>query len=90
MSAWALLIFYFLLALGVSFACSVFEAVLLSVRRTFVERMKEQGMRGAAAWEHLSRNRSRALAAILIHFLRLRTSGPLLPAWPWAMRRPSR
>jgi CBS domain containing-hemolysin-like protein len=66
MSDVALLTFYFLVALGVSFACSVFEAVLLSVRRTFVERMKEEGTRGASAWGRLLASRSRALAAILI------------------------
>ena len=66
MSAVALLIFYFSLALGVSFACSVLEAVLLSVRRTFIERMKQEGVKGARAWDRLRENRSRALAAILI------------------------
>jgi CBS domain containing-hemolysin-like protein len=66
MSDVAQLIFYFCLALGVSFACSVFEAVLLSVRRTFIKRLEEQRSRGAAAWDRLRRYRSRALAAILI------------------------
>jgi len=66
MSATTLLVFYFLLAIGVSFACSVFEAVLLSVRRTFVAQMKQEGARGAGAWVRLLENRSRALAAILI------------------------
>jgi CBS domain containing-hemolysin-like protein len=62
----AQLIFYFLLALGVSFVCSVFEAVLLSTRRTFIEQMKVAGTKGAEAWGRLQQNRSRALAAILI------------------------
>jgi CBS domain containing-hemolysin-like protein len=66
MSDVALLIFYFFLALGVSFACSVLEAVLLSVRRTFIERMKKEGTKGARAWDRLRENRNRALAAILI------------------------
>lgn len=66
MSNVALLVFYFFLALGVSFACSVFEAVLLSVRRTFIEQMKGEGTTGAQAWGRLRENRSRALAAILI------------------------
>ncbi len=66
MSDLALLVFFFLLALGVSFVCSVFEAVLLSVRRPFIERIKQEGTRGAGAWERLRQNRSRALAAILI------------------------
>lgn len=66
MSSMALLLFYFALALGVSFACSVFEAVLLSVRRTYIEQMKAEGARGAAAWTRLGERRGRALAAILI------------------------
>ena len=66
MSGIALLLFYFSLAIGVSFACSVFEAVLLSVRRTYVHRLKSDRHRSASTWEHLLKNRSRALAAILI------------------------
>jgi CBS domain containing-hemolysin-like protein len=66
MSDVAQLIFYFCLALGVSFACSVFEAVLLSVRRPFIQQLKKRRAHGAAAWDRLGRRRSRALAAILI------------------------
>ncbi|ANM30994.1 hypothetical protein ABI59_17565 [Acidobacteria bacterium Mor1] len=62
----ALLVLYFAIAIGVSFACSVFEAVLLSVRRTYVERMKAEGSAVANTWEYLLNNRGRALAAILI------------------------
>ena len=65
-SAVVLLIVYFAIAIGVSFACSVFEAVLLSVRRTYLERLKAEGAASAQTWEYLLNNRSRALAAILI------------------------
>ncbi len=62
-----LLLFYFALALGVSFACSVFEAVLLSVTPAFVEKLREEGReRAAQTWARLKDSMGRPLAAILI------------------------
>ncbi|MDX1739802.1 MAG: CNNM domain-containing protein, partial [Rhodothermales bacterium] len=60
-----LLIVYVALALGVSFLCSIMEAVLLSVTPSFVARMeKERGMIGRKL-ASMKRNIDRPLAAIL-------------------------
>lgn len=60
-----LLVFYVLLALGVSFLCSIMEAVLLSVTPSFVARMQaEEGVVGRKMAE-LKRDIDRPLAAIL-------------------------
>ncbi len=60
-----LLISYLMLALLVSCFCSVAEAVLLSVRPTYVEALKQKGSRSAPVLEHLLGNLDRPLAAIL-------------------------
>ncbi|NVJ69116.1 MAG: HlyC/CorC family transporter [Alphaproteobacteria bacterium] len=62
----ALLIFYLVLAICVSFLCSVAEAVLLSVRPAYVAALEKQGRRGAKALTTLQLNLDRPLAAILI------------------------
>jgi len=61
-----LLIIYLLIALVFSFLCSVFEAVLLSIRRPYIETQKETKPRNAAVWERLSNDINRPLSAILI------------------------
>ncbi|WND02218.1 hemolysin family protein [Temperatibacter marinus] len=61
----SLLISYLLLALLVSCFCSVAEAVLLSVRPTYVEALKQEGSRSAPILDHLLSNLDRPLAAIL-------------------------
>ncbi len=60
-----LLIVYFLLALLVSFFCSVAEAVLLSVRPSFVTALERRHAPGAKALRALKDNLDRPLAAIL-------------------------
>jgi CBS domain containing-hemolysin-like protein len=61
-----LLIFYISLALGVSFLCSILEAVVLSTPQTHVNIIKKEGKRTAAMWEHLKDDDSvRPLTAIL-------------------------
>jgi CBS domain containing-hemolysin-like protein len=60
-----LLVFYLTLALGVSFFCSIAEAVLLSVRPSYVEALEPKGSAGAAALVALRANLDRPLAAIL-------------------------
>ncbi|GHF17894.1 hypothetical protein GCM10017044_10460 [Kordiimonas sediminis] len=60
-----LLLFYLFLALLVSCFCSVAEAVLLSVRPSFVTALKKQGKASAQTLEHLIENLDRPLAAIL-------------------------
>jgi len=60
-----LLIFYLLLALGVSFVCSVSEAVLLSIRPSYIATLERNGKAGAATLKKLRDNLDRPLAAIL-------------------------
>lgn len=60
-----LLIFYLLLAVLVSFFCSVAEAVLLSVRPSYIAVLEVQGSRSAKKLKKLCNNLDRPLAAIL-------------------------
>jgi CBS domain containing-hemolysin-like protein len=60
-----LLIFYLLLAIGVSFFCSMAEAILLSVRPSYISVVENRGKRGAATLRRLTENVDRPLAAIL-------------------------
>lgn len=60
-----LLILYLLLALVVSSFCSVAEAVLLSVRPSYVAALKNKGSKSAITLEKLTNNLDRPLAAIL-------------------------
>ena len=61
-----LLIFYITLALGVSFLCSILEAVVLSTPQTHVNILKNDGKRTAQMWELLKDDDSvRPLTAIL-------------------------
>lgn len=61
-----LLIFYITLALGVSFMCSILEAVVLSTPQTYVNILKNEGKRTAEMWAHLKDDDSvRPLTAIL-------------------------
>ena len=58
----ALLIFYVSLALGVSFLCSVMEAVLLSVTPSFVARTEKNNPRLGARLRKLKARRRRSSA----------------------------
>ena len=60
-----LLVIYLVLAIGVSFFCSIAEAVLLSVRPSYVASMELKGQRGAKTLVKLRENVDRPLAAIL-------------------------
>ncbi|MGD9733475.1 MAG: CNNM domain-containing protein [Desulfamplus sp.] len=61
-----LLIIYVLVALGVSFLCSVAEAVLLSITPSYIEEQKETKPKRAAILKRLKQdNVDRSLAAIL-------------------------
>ena len=61
-----LLIFYITLALGVSFLCSILEAVVLSTPQTYVNILQNEGKRTAGMWAHLKDDDSvRPLTAIL-------------------------
>jgi CBS domain containing-hemolysin-like protein len=61
----ALLFFYLLLALGVSFACSIFEAVLLSITPGYVAALEKEGAKTARRIKNLKANIDKPLAAIL-------------------------
>lgn len=60
-----LLVFYLLLALGVSFFCSMAEAVLLSVRQPYILALENGGRRAGPVLRRLSEHLDRPLAAIL-------------------------
>lgn len=61
-----LLVLYLALAICVSFLCSVAEAVLLSVRPSYIAALKKQRPRAAGRLADLQANLERPLAAILI------------------------
>jgi len=61
----ALLIFYAVLAVGVSFLCSLLEASLLSMPRSHVEALAERGTRTGRLLHRLKSEIDRPLAAIL-------------------------
>lgn len=61
----SLLVFYLALALGVSFACSIFEAVLLSITPGYVAALEKEGSVAAERITKLKHNVDRPLAAIL-------------------------
>lgn len=60
-----LLLFYFLLAIGVSFLCSVLEAVFLSLSPSYVAARRQEGTRSGRLMDRMKRNVDRPLAAIL-------------------------
>ncbi len=60
-----LLIFYVFIALGVSFLCSIMEAVLLSVTPAYVEREDQAGSKSAPRLRAFKDDIDRPLAAIL-------------------------
>jgi CBS domain containing-hemolysin-like protein len=61
----SLLIAYALLAIGVSFLCSLLEACLLSLPRSYVESLADAGSRAGQRLVQMKRNIDRPLAAIL-------------------------
>jgi len=60
-----LLIFYFSLALGVSFLCSMLEAVLLSVSHSYIAIMERKSSRTGRLLRHYKEDIDRPLSAIL-------------------------
>lgn len=61
----SLLIFYLLLAIGVSFFCSIAEAVLLSIRPSYIAVLEHKGKSSGKVLSKLRDNLDRPLAAIL-------------------------
>ena len=60
-----LLLLFFFLAISVSFACSIWEAVLLSVTPSYVTRAHSEGRRTGQLLDEFKRDIDRPLAAIL-------------------------
>lgn len=60
-----LLVLFVVLAVGVSFCCSILEAVLLSVTPAYVARLEQDGKRVGATLRDLKEHVDRPLAAIL-------------------------
>lgn len=60
-----LLIFYLILAIGVSFLCSILEAVLLSISDSYVAMLESDGQPHAAALKAMKSDIDRPLATIL-------------------------
>ncbi len=60
-----LLVFYVLLALGVSFLCSIMEAVLLSISMSFIAQQQQERPQLGAKLKKLKDDIDQPLAAIL-------------------------
>jgi len=63
--SWTLLIVYFCLAIGVSFFCSVWEAVILSVTSPYIANLKKSRPRAGGRLEDLKSRIGRPLTSIL-------------------------
>lgn len=60
-----ILFLYFSLALGISFLCSIMEAVILSVTPSYIEVLEQKSPKTGASLRNLKSNIDRPLAAIL-------------------------
>lgn len=61
-----LLIFYLAIAIGISFLCSILEAVLLSSTPSYIETLRSEKPRSGAVVERVKQDLDQSLAAILI------------------------
>ncbi len=62
---WSLLILFFILAIAVSFLCSVWEAVLLSVTHPYVQNLEDSGSKAGKLLRRLKEDINRPLTSIL-------------------------
>lgn len=62
---WGALIFYVVIALGVSFLCSVWEAAMLSTPVSHIELLVQQGSKAGAIMQGLRQNVEHPISAIL-------------------------
>ncbi len=60
-----LLIVYIVIAIAVSFICSVLEAILLSISPSYISTLRQQNHPAAEKWAALKNNMDRPLASIL-------------------------
>lgn len=79
-----LLITYIVVALGVSFLCSILEACLLSLSPTSIEAAKSRGARWAVKMEALKSDLDRPLSAILTLNTMAHTMGAAGAGSEWA------
>lgn len=63
--AWIALLVFVSVAIGVSFICSILEAVLLSVSRSYLEVATQKGSSAARKMRGQKENIDRAISAIL-------------------------
>lgn len=63
--SWTMLIIYFCLAILVSFACSIFEAVLLSVSQPYIATLKKSQPQAGERWDQLKTQIDGPLTSIL-------------------------
>lgn len=61
-----LLIIYLVVAIGVSFLCSILEAVLLSVTPSYIEQLQKKKALGARALQKVKKNLDKSISSILI------------------------
>jgi len=61
-----LLVIYLIVAIGVSFICSILEAVLLSVTPTYVQQIKKQKPLGGAVLAKVKEHLDQSISSILI------------------------
>lgn len=61
-----MLIFYMILAIGVSFLCSLMESILLSLNISYIQVLKNTNPAAGARLEEIKKDISKPLAAILI------------------------
>ncbi|MCY3780564.1 MAG: hemolysin family protein [Chloroflexi bacterium] len=62
---WGALIFYVVLALGISFLCSIWEAAMLSTPVSHIELLVQQGSKAGAIMQGLRQNVEHPISAIL-------------------------
>jgi len=60
------LILFFLLAVGISFLCSILESVLLSVNMSYISVLEKESPKTGALLKHHKKNINKSIASILI------------------------
>ena len=67
-----LLIVYLGIAIGVSFLCSILEAVLLSLTPTFVEKLSSERPKAGAVAQQVRKRMDESLSSIPVSYTHLR------------------
>ena len=71
-----LLLLFATLAIGISFLCSLLEASLLSLPRSYIETLVDRGSRTGRTLQQMKQHIGRPLAAILTLNTVAHTGGP--------------